>query len=134
MILNYIPRYIAHLFNARAEILDMARDGFTAISFAATDLCQRLGYMGMKENKACHITKNTSGKHIQLIFIVSINKKGDKTDGNNYRGISLLSTSYNILSNILLSRLSPYRDEIIVDHQCLSRRDRPTTDHVFCNR
>jgi hypothetical protein len=44
---------------------------------------------------------------------VPINKEGDKTDCNNYRGISLLLTSYNILSNILLSRLSPYIDEII---------------------
>jgi hypothetical protein len=33
--------------------------------------------------------------------------KGDKTDCNNYHGMSLLSTSYKILSNILLSRLSP---------------------------
>jgi hypothetical protein len=32
--------------------------------------------------------------------------------------ISLLSTSYKILSNILLSRLSPYIDVIIGDHQC----------------
>jgi hypothetical protein len=38
-------------------------------------------------------------------IIVRIHKKGDKTDCNNYLGISLLSTSYKILSNILLSRL-----------------------------
>jgi hypothetical protein len=41
-------------------------------------------------------------------IIVPIHKTGDKTDCNNYRKISLLSTSYKILSNILLSRLSPY--------------------------
>jgi hypothetical protein len=65
-------------------------------------------------------------------IIVSIHKKGDKTDCNNYRGISLLSTSYKILSNILLSRLVLYIDEIIGDHQCGFRRNRSTTDQIFC--
>jgi hypothetical protein len=36
-----------------------------------------------------------------------------KTDSSNYRDISLLSTSYTVLSNFLLCRLIPYADEII---------------------
>jgi hypothetical protein len=43
-------------------------------------------------------------------IIVPVHKKGDKTDCNNYRGISLLSAWYKMLSNILLSRLSVYVD------------------------
>jgi hypothetical protein len=38
-------------------------------------------------------------------IIVPVYKKGDETDCNNYHEISLLSTSYKILSYILLSRL-----------------------------
>jgi hypothetical protein len=37
-------------------------------------------------------------------IIVSLHKKGDETDCSNYNGLSLLPTSYKILSNILLLR------------------------------
>jgi hypothetical protein len=67
-------------------------------------------------------------------IIVPIYKKGDKTDCSNYRGISLLSTTYKILSNILLSRLTRCAEETIGDHQCGFRRNRSTTDHIFCIR
>ena len=65
---------------------------------------------------------------------VHIHKKGDKTDCNNYRGISLLPTTYKILSNILLSRLIPNAEEVTGNHQCGLRRNRSTTDHIFCIR
>jgi len=66
--------------------------------------------------------------------IIPFYKKGDKTDCNNYRSISLLPTTYKILSNILLSRLIPYVKEIIGDHQCGFRRNMSTIDHIFCIR
>jgi hypothetical protein len=67
-------------------------------------------------------------------IIVPIFKTDDKTDCINYRGMSLLSTTYKILSNILLSRLTPYAEEITGDHQCGFRRNRSTTDHIFSIR
>jgi sorting nexin-29 len=62
---------------------------------------------------------------------VPTHKKGDKTDCSNYQGISLLSTSCKILSNILLSRLIPYADEITVDHQRGFQCNKSTTDQIF---
>ena len=46
-------------------------------------------------------------------IIVPIYKKGDKTDCSNYRGISLLPTTYKILANILLSMLTPYAEKLL---------------------
>ena len=66
-------------------------------------------------------------------IIVPIYKKGDKTDCNNYRGVLLLPTMYKILSNILLSRLTLYAEEVIRAHQC-GFRHKLTTDHSFCIR
>jgi hypothetical protein len=67
-------------------------------------------------------------------IIVPIHKQGDKTDCNNYRAISLLSISYKRLSNILLSRLSPYVDKIIGDHECGFRHTISHTDQILCIR
>jgi hypothetical protein len=69
--------------------------------------------------------------HWKETIVVPIHKKGDKTDCGYYRGISLLSTSYKILSNILLARLTPYADEIIGNHQCGFQGNRLTTDVIF---
>ena len=67
-------------------------------------------------------------------IIVPIYKKGDKTNCSNYRGISLLPTTYKILSSILFSRLVPHAKEIIGDHQCGFRRNRSSIDHIYCIR
>jgi len=65
-------------------------------------------------------------------IIAPIYMKVHKTDCSNYRGTSLVSTTYKILPSILLSRLTPYAEEIIGDHQCGFRRNMSTTDHIFC--
>jgi len=49
--------------------------------------------------------------------IVPVYKNGNETDCSNYRGISLLSTTYKTLFNILVSNLTPCVDEIIGYHQ-----------------
>jgi hypothetical protein len=64
-------------------------------------------------------------------IIVPFHKKGNKTECNIYRGISLLSAAYKTLSNIILARLTPYVNEIIGDHQCGFRRNRSTMDQIF---
>jgi hypothetical protein len=63
--------------------------------------------------------------------IVPIHKKVDKTGCNNYGGIFLLSTAHKILSNIFLTRLTPYVSEIIGDHQCVFHHNRSTTNQIF---
>jgi len=45
-----------------------------------------------------------------------------------------LPTTYKVLSNILFSRLIPYAEGVIGDHQCGFQCNRSTTDHVFCIR
>jgi hypothetical protein len=57
-------------------------------------------------------------KELKESIIEHICKKGDKTDCINYRGISLLPTTYKTLSNIPLLMLTPYAEDIIGDHQC----------------
>jgi hypothetical protein len=63
-------------------------------------------------------------------IFVPISKKGDKTECSNYRGISHLSITYKILSNILLSKFTPNTEESVGDHWRGFRGSRSTTDHV----
>jgi len=77
-------------------------------------------------------------KNIKLLVLFGIRRNClrisgvDKTDCSNYRGISIFQTTYKILSNILLLKLTPYAEEIIGDQHYEFRRGRSTTDHIFC--
>jgi len=65
-------------------------------------------------------------------IILRIYKNYDKTDYSNYRGVSVLLTTYKTLSNNLLSNLTPYAEGISGNRQCGFRGSRLTTDHIFC--
>jgi hypothetical protein len=79
----------------------------------------------------CTWNKEELSEEWKELIIVLLHKKGDKTVFNNYRGVSLLSTTYKILSNILLSKLTPYVEEIIGDHHCGLRSSSSATEHIF---
>ena len=68
---------------------------------------------------------------MEELIIVPIYKKGDRRDCSNFTGLTLLSTTHNILS-ILLSMLTPYAKEIIGENQCGFLGNRSITDHIFC--
>jgi len=56
-------------------------------------------------------------EQLKELIIVPICKMGVKQTSN-YTGIPLLSTTYKIVSNIPLSGLTPYTEEITGDHKC----------------
>jgi len=67
-------------------------------------------------------------------IIVPIDKKGDKTDCSNYRG-DVTSVIYlqNAIQNLAVKVKSKFGGHS-EDHQCGFRRNRSTTDHIFCIR
>ena len=56
--------------------------------------------------------------------IVTISKKGSRTEFGNYRGISMLSVAGKILAKVLLNRLQPLSESIIPETQCGFRAGR----------
>nr|AOE48155.1 hypothetical protein [Eumigus monticolus] len=67
-------------------------------------------------------------------LIVPIFKKGDRTDCNNYRGISLLSCLGKLIARILANRILSLVEKILPESQCGFRPSRGTTDLIFTAR
>ena len=67
--------------------------------------------------------------------IVTIYKnKGDRSDCNNYRGISLLSTVGKVFARVTLSRLQSLASRVYPESQCGFRAARSTVDMIFSLR
>ena len=69
-----------------------------------------------------------------MSMITPIFKKGDPKECKNHRGISVLNSTYKILSSILCQRLKSFLNDIIGDYQCGFRPGKSTTDQIFTLR
>ena len=70
-------------------------------------------------------------------IIMVLHKKKDRTECGNYRGISLVAHTVNILLKIIARRLSEYYCErvgILPEEQSGFRANRSTTDMMFVIR
>ena len=64
-------------------------------------------------------------------LIHPLHKKGDKTNPDNYRGISLLPVTYKILSKALLNRLELQVDSLIGEYQAGFRKGRSCAEQIW---
>ena len=69
-----------------------------------------------------------------LSVLCPVLKKGHATICTNYRGISLLSIAYRILSSVLCERLKPFMNKLIGSYQCGFRPGKSTIDQIFTLR
>ena len=66
--------------------------------------------------------------------IVPIHKKGDQLECANYRGITLLNTTYKVFSAILYNRMLSHVKKLLGNYQCGFRAGKSTTDQIHALR
>ena len=71
--------------------------------------------------------------YIALVYIQSHNK-GERSDCNNYRGISVLSSVGKVFARVILLRLQKLAERIYPESQCGFRAERSTICMVFSLR
>lgn len=67
-------------------------------------------------------------------IITLYKNKGSRSDCNNYRGISLLSTVGKLYARVLLMRLQQLAERVYPESQCGFRAERSTLDMIFSLR
>ena len=67
-------------------------------------------------------------------LIITLPKKGNLLQCQNYRTISLISHASKLMLKIFLNRLTPQAETIIAEEQARFRPGRSTTEHIFSLR
>ena len=67
-------------------------------------------------------------------IITLYKNKGDRSDCNNYRGISLLSITGKLFARVVLKRLQVLAERVYPESQCGFRSNRSTVDMIFSIR
>jgi hypothetical protein len=99
----------------KAEVLKNMDDKFINV---IKDLCNEV------------YNNNVTPDQWRMNTIIPIHKKGNKSDINNYRGISLMSIVAKTYNKILLNRIYDPINSILGDNQAGFRRKRSTVEHV----
>jgi sorting nexin-29 len=63
--------------------------------------------------------------------VISIYKKGDRSNCENYRGISLINVGYKICAKIINKRLQTISDTLLLEEQNGFQPVRSCTDNAF---
>lgn len=119
-----IQHHIKRLKNNRTS----GEDGIIA------ELLKNLGPKALEE--LTHIITNiwtteTIPDDWKCALIHPLHKKGDKTDVNNYRGISLLQVTYKVLSACLLKRTQEQLEHKIGEYQAGFRPGRSCVEQIL---
>lgn len=122
--LHQIENYISQLKNNRAP----GEDGIVAEMW-------KLGGKRAAETiyeviKDCWEKERIPDDWRQAI-IHPLHKKGDRTDTNNYRGISLLPVTYKILSKALMNNIEAQAEHKIGEYQAGFRKSRSCPEQIF---
>ena len=98
---------------------ELLKNGGNFVVTIFTILCQKSW-----NNKICPAQWNQS-------LVIPIPKKGDLKKCKNYRKLSVICHSINILINIIFKRLNPQVEQILYYEQVRVRKGRNTFEQVF---
>ena len=104
----------------RAEVLKCCKGNIISELHEILGLCWREG----------EVPQDMKDANIVTLY----KKKGDRSDCNNYRGISLLSVIGKLFARVALKRLQVLAERVYPESQCGFRANRSTIDTVFSLR